>query len=302
MEQQARAVRLGFVGVGRMGRAMASNLVRAGYEVRVYDRYAAAMEAMAEAGAIPAELPKLVKESDIILLSLPNPAIVEDVVLGSGGIFAAARAGQLLIDLSSSTPQSEHKIAAQGQAIGVDFLDAPVSGGVAGAVAGTLTIMVGGPEKLVARARPILEVLGKKIVHVGPVGTGQAVKLVNQLLFGVNMAALAEGLKLAEALGLDQNVVYEVVSAGAGNSYALQTRCPKFIFADNFEPGFSLELAAKDLRLAVSAALEAGQPLLLGALGLQLFEAAKHQGYGAKDISGIYKYLSEHLSPVVEEG
>jgi len=109
------------------------------------------------------------------------------------------------------------------------------------------------------------------------------------------MLAVAEGLKLAEALGLDRNIVYDVVSAGAGNSYALQTRCLKFIFADNFEPGFSLELAAKDLRLAMLTAMETGQPLLLGALGLQLFEAAKKQGYGAKDISGIYKYLSEYL-------
>lgn len=302
MEMQGAAMRVGFVGVGRMGRSMATNLVRAGYEVRVYDRHAPAMEAMAAVGALPTELSKLVEKSEVILLSLPNPAIVEEVVLGPKGVFAAARAGQLLIDLSSSTPQSEQKIAAQGRGFGVDFLDAPVSGGVAGAAAGTLTIMIGGPERVVARAKPILEVLGKKIVHVGPVGSGQAVKLVNQLLFGVNMVALAEGLKLAEALGLDQSIVYEVVSAGAGNSYALQTRCPKFIFAGNFEPGFSLDLAAKDLKLAVSAALEAGQPLLLGALGLQLFEAAKHQGYGAKDISGIYKYLSEHLSRVTKEG
>ncbi|BCV24813.1 NAD(P)-dependent oxidoreductase [Gelria sp. Kuro-4] len=293
---------LGFVGVGRMGKAMATNLVKAGYRVRVFDCHRLAMDAVAQEGALPTALPELVRESSVILLSLPNPAIVEEVVLGPEGIFAAAWPGQLVIDLSSSTPQSEQKIAAQGKKIGVDFLDAPVSGGVAGAVAANLTIMVGGPTEVVSRAKPVLEVIGKKIVHVGAIGSGQAVKLVNQLLFGVNMVALAEGLNLAEALGLDQSIVYEVVSAGSGNSYAVQTRCPKFIFADNFEPGFSLELAAKDLKLAVSAALEAGQPLLLGALGLQLFEAAKHQGYGAKDISSIYKYLSEHLSPVIKEG
>lgn len=302
MEGKAGRRSLGFIGVGRMGRAMATNLVKAGHEVRVYDRNRSAMEAMREVGAVLVDLEELVKQSEAILLSLPNPTIVEDVILGPRGLLNFAHPGQLVIDLSSSTPHSEQKIARQAGSIGVEYLDAPVSGGVPGAIAGSLTIMVGGEAKSLERARPLLEVIGKKIIHVGPVGAGQAAKLVNQLLFGLNLIAVSEGLQLAESLGLDRETVFEIVSGSSGNSYAWQTRCSKFIFAGNYEPGFSLELAAKDIRLAVEAALQAGQPLVFGSLGLQLYEAARNKGYGSKDIAAIYSYMSEHLGRRLEEG
>lgn len=286
-------MKLGFIGLGAMGRPMAKRLVEK-HTLFVYDVVEGAVEDLVQHGATACAAPALVaKVSDITLMSLPNSAIVERVVTGQEGILAGAGRGHSIIDLSSVEPKLTQRLAKIAEKTGVDYLDAPVSGGVAGAAAGTLTIMLGGKADSVSRVIPVLNLLGTKITHVGDVGAGDAVKIVNNLLLGANMAALAEALVLGRKLGLSAAIMAEIIGHGSGKSYVLDAKIEKFIMKGNFQPGFAVDLQYKDLGLALEAAKDAKMPLPMTSQAVALFEMARARGYGGEDMSAVIKIWEE---------
>ena len=296
-------MRIGFIGLGAMGKPMASNLLKSGYFVTVSDVNAVAVAELAALGAHTAASPQAVAEqSDIVITMLPNGAIVEAVIAGEQGILAGARAGLCIIDMSSVAPGTARKLAALASAKGVEYMDAPVSGGVTGAQDGTLTIMVGGKPEVVAANMPVLKAVGKKIQYVGGIGAGDAVKLVNNLLLAANMAAAAEAFVLGTKLGLEPQVLYDVISESSGSSYALKAKFPNFVLRGNFAPGFTIDLQYKDLELAVQSGKDAQVPLLLANVVQQLYEQARAAGLGKEDISAIIKPLEGLNQTTVRAG
>lgn len=289
-------MRVGFIGVGAMGKPMAINILNAGYGLVVNDVNEAVVQELVSIGAVSAATPcELAQTADMVITMLPNGAIVEHVLLSEQGIFAGARPGFTIIDMSSVAPGFTRKIAKLAEARDIHYLDAPVSGGVKGATEGTLTIMLGGKAELVAQYRPLLEVMGKKIYHVGEVGAGDAVKIVNNLLLGINMTAAAEAFALGTKLGIEPQTLLDVISVSSGNSYALTAKMPNFIFKRNFAPGFAVDLQYKDLELATQTAKELKVPLLLTNMAQQVYEQARAKGLGREDISSVIKLLEEML-------
>lgn len=287
-------MKLGFIGLGAMGKPMATRLVDGGHEVYVYDVVKDAVQELARLGAESCTSPSVVgKHSEIILLSLPNSAIVANVVLGEEGVLTGTAPGATIIDLSSVDPESTRRLAAEAERKGVDYLDAPVSGGVSGAEAGTLTIMLGAKLSSVEKVTPVLSHLGKQVSHVGDVGSGDAVKIVNNLLLGANMASLAEALVLGQKLGLSGEIMHEIIGQGSGKSYVLDAKLANFILKGNFNPGFAVDLQYKDLGLALDAAKKAKMPMPMTTQALQLFEMARAKGYGDKDMSSVIKIWEE---------
>lgn len=283
-------MRIGFIGLGAMGKPMAVNLIKSGYQVAIFDVAAAAVAELAAMGARPCSSPKeLAEQSDTVITMLPNAKIVETVVAGGEGILAAESGVKTIIDMSSVSPDSSRQMAKLAKAKGIAYVDAPVSGGVAGAQAGTLTIMVGGDEATVAAVKPILSAMGQKIHHVGEIGAGDAVKLVNNLLLGINMAAVAEALVLGAKSGLKPEVMVDIIKGSSGRSYALDVKTPNFILQDNFTAGFAVDLQYKDLELAIETAKAAGTPVPLTVMAQQIFEMARAKGFGRQDISSVIK-------------
>jgi 3-hydroxyisobutyrate dehydrogenase len=278
-----------FVGLGRMGRRMAAHLVAAGHDVRGFDLDPAAVVE----GVAPSESASAAAlGADVAITMLPSPDAVRSATLGPGGLAEGLAAGALCIDMSTAPPALARELAAALAVGGIDALDAPVSGGTIGAEAGTLTIMVGGPAAVVARARPLFEVLGASVVHVGGHGLGHAAKLCNNLCAGINMAAIAQSLALARREGLDPAVLYELLSSSTGDSRVLRTRFPAPVTdttpaAHGFAPMFTVDLMEKDLALAEHLAAEHGleaQPL---AAALALYRRTQAEGHGALDYSAI---------------
>lgn len=293
---------IGFIGLGAMGGKMATNLIRKGHSVRVFDVMPAAVERLVSLGGQKAgSAAEAADGAEVVLLSLPNAAIVERTVLGPEGVLDGAKPGLLLIDLSSITPRSIRMIAAQAEKKEVRVIDAPVSGGTAGAEKGTLTIMVGGEPDDFERAKPVLECIGSTIYHVGGVGAGDSVKLVNNLLLGINMAAVGEALALGVKSGIAPDVLYGIISKSSGSSYALTAKYEKFISKGSFAPGFAIDLQYKDLQLAIETAKDQNMPLILGNIAQQLYEIARTQSLGGQDISAIVK-LSEKCGNVSVSG
>lgn len=293
---------IAFIGLGAMGKPMAINIAKAGYSLKVFDLFKPAVEEMVAQGAIAVASPcEAALDSDLVFMSLPNATIVGNVVTADNGVLAGSHPGQIIVDLSSVTPGHTKKMAALASVKGVEYLDAPVSGGVAGAIAGTLTIMVGGEPTVFERCREILLVVGKKLYHVGAVGAGDTLKLVNNMLLGINMAGVAEALTLGVKAGLDPKIMLEVIGASSGRSYALEAKVPNFVLRGNFEPGFAIDLQYKDLEMATQTAKELGMPLLLTTLAQQVYETARASGLGRKDISAIITLL-EKLADVEVRG
>jgi len=290
-------LKVGFIGIGVMGKPMAKKILVAGYPLFVNDVNEAAVQELVAEGAKKVKSPReLAQEVDVVITMLPNGAIVEQVLLGEQGIFAGARPGLTIIDMSSVAPTFTQKVAKLAFEQQIDYIDAPVSGGVKGATEGTLTIMVGGEKELVERYQALLEVMGKKIYHVGKVGAGDAVKIVNNLLLGVNMAAAAEAFVLGTTLGLDPKVLLEIISVSSGNSYALAAKMPNFVLKGQFEAGFAIDLQYKDLELAIQTAKEAKVPMILTNVAQQVFEQARAAGLGREDISAVIKPLEDLLN------
>ena len=287
-------MRIGFIGIGNMGRPMSINLLRAGYELAVYDIRAEAMEPPVQLGAIAAGSPKEVAQtSDIVLTSLPTPGALEEVVLGAEGVLEGARKGSILIDTSTVSPSTIKKIWAEAKGRGVMVLEAPVSGGVIGAEAGTLTVIVGGDRPVYEMCHEILRVIGENIYHVGDVGSGNTVKLVNNLISLVNVAVLSEGLVLGVKAGVDPETLHDVIKVSSGRSYALEVKFPRYISKGEFTPGFPLELSCKDLGLALDLGREIGVPLSVTSMAQQIYEKARARGIGRLDHTAVITLLEE---------
>src|SRR5207245_623196 len=236
------AATVGFIGVGNMGNPMASNVLKASFAMTVFDTNPKAMERLIQAGARRAGSPReVVESSEIVLTSLPASPDVEAVYLEQGGLVDRAKPGTILIDLSSVLPSTPRKIEPRARARGVHFLEAPVSGGVTGARAGTLAIMVGGDKAALSRAEPVLRAMGPNIFHVGPAGAGNTVKAINNMMACVNSAAMMEGFILGVKAGLDPMTIYEVVKASSGGSKAIE-RIPRAPIPGAFEPGVKVAL------------------------------------------------------------
>ena len=282
---------VGFVGIGIMGSGMARNLVAKGHDVVVWNRTRERAEAIV--GASIAGSPREVAERcEVVAICVSDTPDVEAVLGGDAGILAGLGEGSLVVDHSTISPSATHRFATLAAEKGAAWVDAPVSGGSEGAANGTLSIMVGGTDADVARARPIMEAYGTTITHVGPVGAGQQVKLVNQVLVVVTQLAVSEGLLLAEAAGLDLDATLSAVTGGAAGSWMLANRGPQMAVRD-WRPGFTIDLQQKDLRLVLEAADELGVPLPGTALVFQLYRALQAQGLGAEGNHALVKALEE---------
>lgn len=291
MSQEADAARpqVGMIGLGIMGTGMAQNLLKGGAELVVYNRTASKAEPLKEAGAAVAASPREVGERcSIILVCVSDTPDVEEVLTGDDGVVQTAASGSLVVDLSTIAPATTRAIASSLAERGIGFCDAPVSGGSEGAANGTLSIMVGGDDADVERAKPYLEMMGKTVTHVGPVGAGQTCKLVNQVFGAVTMLAVCEGLVLAQAAGLDPALAIEATKGGAGGSWLLSNRGPQMVDRD-WRPGFMIDLQQKDLRLVLEAAADAGVPLLATGVVSQLYGSLQHDGLGREGNHALYR-------------
>jgi 3-hydroxyisobutyrate dehydrogenase-like beta-hydroxyacid dehydrogenase len=279
--------RLGFIGLGIMGAPMAQNLLKAGFELTVWNRTRAKAEPLVALGASVADSPAAVAAaSEVTVSCVTDSADVEAVVLGPGGVIEGAKPGNVHIDCSTISPDVTRRVAGRLGEGGVAMLDAPVSGGDVGAKAGTLAIMAGGDGAVFERCLPVLQAMGKTIVHVGPSGSGQVVKLCNQVAGGLNLLAMAEAMTLAARCGVEPAKMLEVVSAGAAGSWMLANLGPRAARGD-FAPGFMVELMQKDLRLVLEAAALSKTPLPGTALVTQVFRMLEAEGRGQEGTQAI---------------
>ena len=286
-------LRVGFIGLGIMGQPMATNILRVGFPLTVWNRTAAKMAPLTALGAHPADSPAaLASHCDVVITMVTGPADLEEVVLGERGVIEGAAPGSVLIDMSTMGPTMVRAVAAKLAEKGVDMLDAPVSGGERGAIAGSLVIMVGGPVDILDRCRPILSALGPTIIHCGPIGAGQTVKLCNQVAVALNNLAMCEALVLAAKAGVDPATMIEAVSAGAGASWSISNLAPR-ILAGDYQPGFRAAHQLKDLRLALDLAQEAGLPLPGSALVSELYSALMAAGQGEEGSQALVKVLEQ---------
>ncbi|MDF2504163.1 NAD(P)-dependent oxidoreductase [Clostridium sp.] len=289
-------MKIGFIGLGVMGKNMANNILKNGHELKVYDVSEKIVKEFQERGALVGENPaEVAKEADVVMTSLPNSEIVKNVILGEKGVLKGARPGTIIIDLSSITPKAIQDIAKAAEKNDVEVIDAPVSGGSIGAEKGTLTIMAGGKREVVNSVTDLLKNIGEKVYYVGNVGAGDTVKLVNNLLLGANMAAVSEALTLGMKAGLDADILFEVISKSSGTSYALTSKYEKFIKEKNFKPGFMVDLQYKDLQLAIDTAKDLRMPLPIGNLTQQMYEMARSEDMGKEDISAMMKVYEKWL-------
>lgn len=280
---------VGFIGLGVMGREMAGHLVAAGHRVQVHDLSAAAVGELAAKGAIAAgSVAEAARDAEIVVTMLPDTPHVEEVVLGEGGLLANPPAGRLLVDMSTIAPLATRRLSAKLAEAGIAMLDAPVSGGPQGAQGAKLSIMVGGEEEALARARPFLDIMGTTIVHVGPSGAGQTIKACNQLICAMNLQAISEALALGRAAGLDVVKLREVLLAGSASSWMLENLGPKMIAKDD-AAGFRIDLQLKDLRLAGELAFEIGVPLPGLALATSLYLEARAHGEGGLGNQAMFR-------------
>ena len=274
--------KIGFIGLGVMGKPMAKNLLKAGYPLTVWNRTKSKMEELLSLGADGANSPKEVAEnSDVVITMVTDSPDVEEVVLGPLGVIEGAKLGLVLIDMSTISPYVTRQVAKKLSEKRVKMLDAPVSGGEIGAEEGTLSIMVGGPREVYEECLPILKVLGKRITYMGESGMGQITKLCNQVICALNIQAVCEGLILGAKARLDLKKLLEVVTAGAAGSWMLSNLGPKMVKRD-FKPGFKMSHQQKDLRLALSFAAKLGVPLPCTALVNQVFRIVETEGIAGK--------------------
>jgi len=283
----------GFIGLGIMGKPMARNLLKAGYSLIVHNRSRGAVDELSKEGAESAASPKEVAErSDVVITMLPDSPDVELVYAGDEGIFSGVKTGSLLIDMSSISPVVARKLAAEAGRRGCDMLDAPVSGGEAGAIGASLSIMIGGKDSAVERALPIFQTLGKNIVRVGEAGAGQVTKAANQMVVGATLAIVAEALVLAAKAGVDPAKVRQALLGGFAQSKILEAHGQKMLDR-NFKPGFRIRLHEKDMKIAMATGSEYGVPLMVTGVVGQMMTAMKAMGNGDLDHSGLVKFVEE---------
>ncbi len=296
------AVKVGFIGVGNMGNPMAGNVLKQSFPMTVFDLNPKAMENLVQAGATKAgSAGEVVDNSEILLTSLPASPDVETMYLAPGGLVDRAKPGTILIDLSSVLPSTPRKIEPRAKARGVHFLEAPVSGGVSGARAATLAIMVGGEAEPLERAKPVLRAIGPNIFHVGPVGAGNIVKAINNMMACVNGVAMMEGLAVGVKAGLDPMTVYEVVKASSGGSKALE-RIPRALIPRDFEPGFKVALMNKDLDTFTTIAKELHVPISFANVAQRYQQMALAAGLGEQDTSVVMTIIERLAATQVPQG
>jgi 3-hydroxyisobutyrate dehydrogenase len=291
---------IGFIGLGNMGAPMAANLVKAGHQVTGYDIVPAAIAALAAAGGrAAASAAEAVAAGDVVITMLPAGPQVREVYLGNGGVLGRARNDALLVDCSTIDVETARAVAAAARAAGFDMVDAPVSGGTAGAAAASLTFMVGGDAAAFARARPVLDAMGRTIVHTGPAGNGQAVKICNNMMLAISMIGVCEAFTLAHKLGLTSQTLFDVVSKSTGQSWALTGYCPvpgpvpTSPANRDYAAGFTAAMMLKDLRLAQQAAGAAAAPTPLGGTAAALYQLFVDEGMGGLDFSAIYRFIAK---------
>jgi len=286
-------LRIGYIGLGLMGKAIARNILKAGFTVVVHNRSRGAVEELAAEGAIAAfGAAEVARQVDVVFTNLPDSPDVEKVALGPGGIIEGAHEGLIFVDNSTIKPATARKIAEALGEKGVLCLDAPVSGGDIGARNGTLAIMVGGPEEALEKVLPVFQAMGKSVTHIGDAGAGQIAKAANQIMVAAQMVAMGELLVFAQKAGADPRKVVEAIKAGAAQCWTLDVK-PQRLFAGNRQPGFKAHMQAKDLNIVLESAREFGAPLPSLALDSQLFNAMVAQGLGELDNSAVIALLEQ---------
>jgi len=284
---------IGFIGLGIMGKPMARNLLKAGYPLVVHSRSRPPVDEVAKEGAaVAASSEEVAARAEVVITMLPDSPDVELVYAGERGVFAGAKRGALLIDMSSISPVVTRKLTQDAEKRGFDMIDAPVSGGEAGAIGASLSIMIGGKTTAVARAMPIFQALRKNIVHVGKAGPGQVAKAANQVVVGITIAAVSEALVLAAKAGVDPAKVRQVLLGGFAQSKILDAHGQKML-ERNFKPGFRIRLHEKDLKIALATGSEYGVPLFVTGLVAQMMAAMKSTGRGDLDHAGLVTLVEE---------
>jgi 2-hydroxy-3-oxopropionate reductase len=294
-------VKIGYIGLGVMGKPMAKNLLKAGHQLVVYDVVKEKVDDLVQAGAEPADNCRdAASRGDIIILMLPDSPEVEAVMLGEEGVLEGARPGSIIIDMSSISPLVDIALEKKARAKSLKMMDAPVSGGEPGAVAGTLAIMVGGDASTFDEIKGILNVMGKSVVRVGEIGAGQFTKLANQILVAVHLQAMSEALVFAKKAGLDVQKVYDAVKGGLAGSNVLNAKVP-LVLKRNYKPGFRIKLHIKDLKNALIVGRELGIPLPATALAQTFFEACDAAGRGNLDHGALITVTEELAKAQVGE-
>ena len=289
-------MKIGFIGTGQMGKPMAHNLLKAQHSLNIYARNPERVSDLKDAGASLVASPAAAAgASEFLVLCLPTDAEVDAVIGGEAGILAGAPAGVLVLDATTGTPAAAQRVSRTLKTRRIEYLDAPISGGVKGAVEAKLTFMVGGEDRTIDRALPLMEAMGTTIFRVGPVGTGRMVKALNQIITGMNVLILCESVVLAQKAGVAPQRVFEILSKCSANSFHLQNKLPQFIIPGKFDGGFRIDLMIKDLEIALQAAKEMGTPLMLTGMATQVYRAASASGFGSRDISAMANFLGSFV-------
>jgi 2-hydroxy-3-oxopropionate reductase len=289
--------KIGFIGLGIMGKPMSKNLIKAEYDLVVYDISAESMAEVVGCGAKSGEsISDVAKQCDVIITMLPNSPQVKEVVMGVGGIIESAKENTLIIDMSSIAPIASKECAEAARKANIRMIDAPVSGGEPKAIDGTLSIMCGGDKEDFEEAKPILDILGGSAVLTGKIGSGNMTKLANQIIVAVNIAAMGEALTLAVKAGVEPELVYNAIRGGLAGSTVLDAKAPMVLNRD-FEPGFKIDLHIKDLKNVVETANEMKSPIFLTTQVLQMMQVLSNRGEGENDHSGIVRFY-ENLAGV----
>ena len=286
-------MKIGFIGLGIMGKPMAKNLIKAGYKLVVLDLNRDAVQELLNLGATEVENPKkLIEIVDVIITMLPNSPHVKEVALGNCGLIEGAAPGKVLIDMSSIAPLASREIAGKLAWKGMEMLDAPVSGGEPKAIDGTIAVMVGGKKDVFDRQLKIMDALAGSVVYVGEIGAGNIAKLCNQIVVALNISAVSEALVLAQKAGVSPDLVYQAIRGGLAGSTVMDAKAP-MMMDQNFDPGFRIDLHIKDLSNVLDTSRSVGVPLPLTAQVMELMQAIKLDGYGSKDHSSIVKFYEK---------
>lgn len=286
-------MKIGFIGLGIMGKPMSKNLLKAGYELIVMDRNQEAVGELAAAGARSAATPKdVAAQSDIVITMLPNSPHVKEVVLGENGIIEGAKQGAVVIDMSSIAPLVSREVGARLAEKGVAFLDAPVSGGEPKAIDGSLSVMVGGNQEIFDKCYPVLKSMAGSVVLTGDIGAGNVTKLANQIIVAINIAAMSEALVLASKAGVEPELVYKAIRGGLAGSTVLEAKAP-LVMDRKFDPGFRINLHIKDLNNVLETSHEMGVPLPLTAAVMEMMQALRVDGMGDADHGSLIRYYEK---------
>lgn len=286
-------MKIGFIGLGIMGKPMSKNLLKAGYELVVCDTSKAPVDELVAAGAKAALTPKdVAAQTDLIITMLPNSPHVKTVVLGDNGIIGGAKKGAIVVDMSSIAPLVSREVAAKLAEKGIDMLDAPVSGGEPKAIDGTISVMVGGKQEIFDKCYPVLKAMAGSVVRTGDIGAGNITKLANQIIVALNIAAVSEALVLASKAGVEPELVYQAIRGGLAGSTVFDAKAP-MMMDRNFKPGFRINLHIKDLNNVLETSHEVGVPLPLTAAVMEMMQSLKVDGFEAEDHSSLVKYYEK---------